>query len=98
MGDRKYVKRKYMAENIETGEILEGGSKFFKEKLGIDSNHIYTCAERESIYNQKWKITYHPDSEDDFPTESQCERWDKMRKSFLNKPKSGFRKPQEIDR
>lgn len=96
MEDRKYVKRMYMAENIETGEILEGDSKFFKEKLGINTNRIYTYAERKGIFNQKWKITHHPDSEDDYPTESQCEQWDKFRKSFLKKPKSGFRKPQEV--
>ena len=102
---KKYVPKIYLAENLKTGEIVKGNSKIFKEKLGIDSNRIYTYAERNGIYKGEWRISFldDPYSIEGYNslTQEDLQKWENGRKEFLqrirkSKGKGQFRKPQAV--
>lgn len=92
--------RYYKVENINTGEVFSGNIKVIKNNTGIKTRDLYIAAYRGSVIGETWKVEF--SDELDYVencnglTKEVCEEWDKFITSIHKKPKSKFRKPQEI--
>lgn len=96
----KIPERIYIAENIRTGEKLEGTANELCKMIGCVAGTIRKYGSIPEDYQKTWRIEKRDkDKVDDNRnslTEEDCEKWDKFIASIHKKPKSKFRKPQEI--
>ncbi len=74
----------YIAENIDTGEIIEGGVRDVARKLGVVSNTIYNSVATKSKVRSEWLISKKSDHE---PTttrisQKQLDEWERVTAPF----------------
>lgn len=74
----------YIATNIETGEIIEGGAKDIAKKLGVVTNAIYNAENLQQKVRFVWFISKGKRESErtyNFPT-ALLEEWDRVTAPF----------------
>lgn len=98
----KKQERIYIAENIRTGEKLEGSANELCKIIGCVAGTIRKYGSISDLYQKTWKIEKRDKDEVvdncNSLTEEDLQMWDDFIKTIKKKPskKGRFRKPQSI--
>ena len=74
--------KRFILENVHTGEIVTGTADEIREKLGVNEKHIYTYADKEHVYKKTWKVRFDEENNSTKKNEnlsySICREWDEV--------------------